>query len=157
MEYARRFKVLVCAPSFNEADLEGARLRDILTQVEAMGYAVTRARDDDDAELVVRTDAAIGCIVVDWGKKGLQGKMAALISLVRKRGLDMTSVFNWVPWCPAMSVPAGLSQDGLPIGMHVTAPPQREDLALRAASAIEKAWPHVWPNDWAPDPNGMRF
>ncbi|MDA4635658.1 amidase family protein, partial [Escherichia coli] len=29
----------------------------------------------------------------------------------RKRGLDMTSVFNWVPWCPALSVPAGLSND----------------------------------------------
>ena len=84
-------------------------------------------------------------------------KYHALTPDGRKRGLDMTSVFNWVPWCPAMSVPAGLSQDGLPIGMHVTAPPQREDLALRAASAIEKAWPHVWPNDWAPDPNGMRF
>ncbi len=58
-----------------------------------------------------------------------------------KRGikhLDITSVFNWVPWCPAMSVPAGLSHDGLPIGMHVTAQPHREDLALRAACAIVK-------------------
>jgi ornithine decarboxylase/arginine decarboxylase len=89
MEYARRFKLLVCAPNFDDSDLEGARLREILTQVEAMGYAVTRARRDDDAELVVRTDAAIGCMIVDWGKKGLQGKAAALISLVRKRGLDL--------------------------------------------------------------------
>jgi len=89
MEYARRFKVLVCAPAFDETDLEGVRLREILTQVEAMGYGVTRARRDDDAELVIRTDSAIGCIIVDWGKKGLQGKSAALISLVRKRGLDI--------------------------------------------------------------------
>jgi ornithine decarboxylase/arginine decarboxylase len=89
MEYARRFKVLVCAPAFDETDLEGARLRQILTEVEGMGYAVLRARRDDDAELVIRTDSAIGCIIVDWGKKGLQGKAAALISLVRKRGLDV--------------------------------------------------------------------
>ncbi|MFC0406668.1 Orn/Lys/Arg family decarboxylase [Roseomonas elaeocarpi] len=89
MEYGRRFKFLVCAPGFDEADLEGARLRQILAEIEGMGYAVTRARRDDDAELVVRTDAAIGCIVVDWGKKGLQGRSAALISLVRKRGLDV--------------------------------------------------------------------
>ncbi|MFC7476061.1 Orn/Lys/Arg decarboxylase N-terminal domain-containing protein [Dankookia sp. GCM10030260] len=89
MEYARRFKLLVCAPAFDESDLEGARLREILTQVEGMGYAVTRARRDDDAELVIRTDSALGCIIVDWGKKGLQGKSAALISLVRKRGLDV--------------------------------------------------------------------
>ncbi|ONG48984.1 amino acid decarboxylase [Pseudoroseomonas deserti] len=89
MEYGRRFKFLVCAPGFDEADLEGARLHQILAEIEGMGYAVTRARRDDDAELVVRTDAAIGCIVVDWGKKGLQGRSAALISLVRKRGLDV--------------------------------------------------------------------
>ncbi|MBE9607028.1 amino acid decarboxylase [Acetobacteraceae bacterium H6797] len=89
MEYGRRFKFLVCAPGFDEADLEGARLRQILAEIEGMGYTVTRARRDDDAELVVRTDAAIGCIVVDWGKKGLQGRSAALISLVRKRGLDV--------------------------------------------------------------------
>lgn len=89
MEYARRFKVLVCAPAFDETDLEGARLRQILSEVEGMGYAVLRARRDDDAELVIRTDSAIGCVIVDWGKKGLQGKAAALISLVRKRGLDV--------------------------------------------------------------------
>jgi ornithine decarboxylase len=89
MEYGRRFKFLVCAPGFEETDLEGARLHEILSEIEGMGYAVLRARRDDDAELVVRTDAAIGCIVVDWGKKGLQGRSAALISLVRKRGLDV--------------------------------------------------------------------
>lgn len=68
----------------------------------------------------------------------------------KKRGLDMTSVFNWVPWCPALSVPAGLSSDGLPIGLHVTAHPQREDIALRVAAAIERFYPHRWPNGWSP-------
>ena len=66
----------------------------------------------------------------------------------RKRGLDMTSVFNWVPWCPALSVPTGLSADGLPIGVHVTAPPYREDLALRAAAAIEAAFDPRVPPGW---------
>jgi Asp-tRNA(Asn)/Glu-tRNA(Gln) amidotransferase A subunit family amidase len=74
----------------------------------------------------------------------------ALTSDGRKRGLDMTSVFNWVPWCPAMSVPAGFSADTLPIGMHITAPPHREDLALKVAKAIELAWPHAWPGGWGP-------
>ena len=89
MEYSRRFKFLVCAPNFDETDLEGARLRQIIHEIEQDGYQVARARRDDDAELVVRTDAAIGCVVVDWGKKGLQGKSAALISLIRKRGLEV--------------------------------------------------------------------
>jgi ornithine decarboxylase/arginine decarboxylase len=89
MEYARRFKFLVCARNFDGTDLEGARLRDILAEIEALGYLTLRAGRDDDAELVIRTDAAIGCVVVDWGRRGLQGRSAALISLVRKRGLDV--------------------------------------------------------------------
>lgn len=68
----------------------------------------------------------------------------------RKHGLDMTSVFNWVPWCPAVSVPAGLSTDGLPIGLHVTARPQREDIALRVAASVEQSYSHIWPPKWKP-------
>jgi Asp-tRNA(Asn)/Glu-tRNA(Gln) amidotransferase A subunit family amidase len=68
----------------------------------------------------------------------------------KKRGLDMTSIFNWVPWCPALSVPAGLSADEMPIGLHVAGPPQREDIVLRVAAAIEKSFPYRWPPEWAP-------
>jgi len=74
----------------------------------------------------------------------------ALTADGRKRGLDMTSVFNWVPWCPALSVPAGLSDDGLPIGLHLCAQPHREDLLMRAAGGIERISPHVWPAGWSP-------
>ena len=89
MEYSRRFKFLICVPAFNESDLEGARLTQILGEIEQDGYGVLRARREEDAELVIRTDAAIGCIIVDWGKKGVAGKSSALIDLVRKRGLDV--------------------------------------------------------------------
>jgi len=68
----------------------------------------------------------------------------------RKRGLDMTSVFNWVPWCPAMSVPAGLSSDALPIGLHILTQPHREDTALRVARALACAYPQSWPPTWKP-------
>ena len=51
-----------------------------------------RARRLDDAEIAVQTDAAIGCMVVDWGKKGLEGKASSLINLMRKRGLEMPIV-----------------------------------------------------------------
>jgi ornithine decarboxylase len=50
---------------------------------------VVRAPRIEDAELAVQTDAAIGCLVVDWGKKGLEGKSASLINLMRRRGLEM--------------------------------------------------------------------
>ncbi len=89
MEYERRFKFLFCAPSFNNADLDWLRLQAIVAEIERLGFSVLVARSTDDAELAIQTDAAIGCMVVDWGKRGMLGKPAGLITLVRKRGLEL--------------------------------------------------------------------
>jgi amidase len=40
---------------------------------------------------------------------------------------------------PAVVVRAGTTPDGLPVGVQVAAPPWREDLALAAASIVERA------------------
>ncbi|MCW2284474.1 ornithine decarboxylase [Rhodoblastus acidophilus] len=89
MDYFRRFNFLLCAPSFDPDELEGTRLDQIVLAVEKSGFEVTRARRVEDAELAIKTDAAIGCMIVDWGKKGMNSKTAGLISYVRKRGLEM--------------------------------------------------------------------
>lgn len=92
MDFSRRFTFLFSAPNFEADDLEGLRVNQIIAAIESMGFQVVRARRVEDAEIVVQTDAAIGCLVVDWGKKGLEGKTASLIDLMRKRGLDMPIV-----------------------------------------------------------------
>jgi ornithine decarboxylase len=88
MDYFKRFNFLFAAPVFDTDDLEGIRFNQIITEIERSGFEVVRARKLEDAEIAVQTDAAIGCMVVDWGKKGLEGKTAALINLMRRRGLD---------------------------------------------------------------------
>ena len=92
MDFFRHLTVLVCAPAFDPDDLEGARVQQIVTAVEKLGFEVIRARRFEDAAIAVQTDAAIGCMVVDWGKRGIDGKAAALINLMRKRGLQMPIV-----------------------------------------------------------------
>jgi ornithine decarboxylase len=92
MDFFRLFSFLVCAPAFDVDDLEGQRLQQIITAIEKLGFSVTRARKIEDAELAVQADAAIGCTVIDWSKKGLEGKTAALINLMRRRGLEMPIV-----------------------------------------------------------------
>src|SRR5580693_3076909 len=92
MDFFRRFTFLVSAPAFDAEDLEGLRLGQITIAIEKLGFQVVRARRIEDAEIAVQTDAAIGCVVVDWGKKGLEGKTAALINLMRRRGLEMPIV-----------------------------------------------------------------
>lgn len=46
-------------------------------------------------------------------------------------------------WNPSVSVPAGLTPDGLPVGLQITVPRHRDDLALRLARIVEQAQP--WP------------
>ncbi|MBV8563947.1 MAG: amino acid decarboxylase [Methylobacteriaceae bacterium] len=92
MDFFRRFNLLVCAPVFEAHDLEGLRVQAIVNEVERLGFQVVRARRIEDAEIAVQTDAAIGCILVDWGKRGLDGKTVALINLMRGRGLEMPVV-----------------------------------------------------------------
>jgi ornithine decarboxylase len=92
MDFFRLFTFLVCAPAFDADDLEGQRLHQIIVAIEKLGFSVTRARRIEDAELAVQADAAIGCTIVDWSKKGLEGKTAALINLMRRRGLEMPIV-----------------------------------------------------------------
>lgn len=92
MDFFRRFTFLFCAPAFDTDDLEGHRLAEITAAIDRMGFQVVRARRIEDAEIAVQTDAAVGCMVVDWGKKGLEGKAVALINLMRRRGLEMPIV-----------------------------------------------------------------
>lgn len=46
-------------------------------------------------------------------------------------------------WNPSISVPAGLTPDGLPVGLQITVPRHRDDLALRLARILEQT--HPWP------------
>src|SRR5690349_12589283 len=92
MDFFRRFTFLFCAPAFDADELEGHRLDEITHAIGRMGFQVIQARRIEDAEIAVQTDAAIGCMVVDWGKKGLEGKTAALINLMRRRGLELPIV-----------------------------------------------------------------
>ena len=89
MNFFQRFTFLFSAPMFDADDLEGLRVNQIIAAIERMGFQVIKARRLEDAEIAVQTDAAIGCMVVDWGKKGLEGKAASLINLMRRRGLEM--------------------------------------------------------------------
>jgi ornithine decarboxylase/arginine decarboxylase len=92
MNFSQRFTFLFSAPTFESEDLEGMRVQQIVAAIQKLGFQVIRAPRIEDAEMAVQTDAAIGCLVVDWGKKGLEGKAASLINLMRRRGLEMPIV-----------------------------------------------------------------
>lgn len=60
-----------------------------------------------------------------------------------------TIPFTW-SWHPAATVRTGLSRRGLPVGLQIVGPRQRDDLVLRAALAFERErpWHPHWPITW---------
>jgi Asp-tRNA(Asn)/Glu-tRNA(Gln) amidotransferase A subunit family amidase len=59
----------------------------------------------------------------------------------RYLGLDMTTQFNFLSPCPALSVPAGWTEEGLPVGLQVVAHRHRDDVALRIGAILESVRP----------------
>ncbi|MEZ4229669.1 MAG: amidase [Polyangiaceae bacterium] len=59
---------------------------------------------------------------------------------------SFTIPFN-LSWNPAASVRAGLSDAGLPVGLQIVGPLQRDELVLEAAQAFQRArpWHPQWP------------
>jgi amidase/aspartyl-tRNA(Asn)/glutamyl-tRNA(Gln) amidotransferase subunit A len=60
----------------------------------------------------------------------------------RFRGFEMTSPFSLMPQCPAISLPSGLSTDGLPTGVQLIGRRFADIDLLRLAAAYESA--HEW-------------
>jgi Asp-tRNA(Asn)/Glu-tRNA(Gln) amidotransferase A subunit family amidase len=56
-------------------------------------------------------------------------------------GLDMTGQFNLFAPCPALSVPAGWTEGGLPVGLQIVGRRFRDDTVLTIGKALEGARP----------------
>ena len=70
-------------------------------------------------------------------------------------GKDVSPGQGWTPFTyimnltgqPAISVPAGWTRTGLPVGLQICGPHLGDEMVLRAAAAFESAapWAHLWP------------
>ena len=54
----------------------------------------------------------------------------------RFHGMDLTAVFNLVAPCPALSVPAGFNQEGLPVGLSLVGARGNDALLVATAHAL---------------------
>lgn len=81
--------------------------------------------------------AAEGPMPTEIGGRACHGGHAALLTM-------LANVVN----LPSITVPAGVTADGLPIGLMITAPRHREDICMRLARIWEQTNP--WPRHAPP-------
>jgi Asp-tRNA(Asn)/Glu-tRNA(Gln) amidotransferase A subunit family amidase len=69
----------------------------------------------------------------------------------RFKGLDMTCPFNMVSPCPAISLPIGLTPQGLPVGLQIVGRRHADEQVLGMALGVERALPAAGiPRRWPP-------
>ena len=56
----------------------------------------------------------------------------------------MTTIPANLAGVPAMSLPSGLSDDGLPVGFQILAPQRADDRLYRAGAVLEAALEEGW-------------
>jgi len=91
------------------------------------------ARVFDDVDVLVTPTTPIPAPTIAELKANPDALRPAELKLLRN-----TRPFN-VWGLPAISIPCGFTQSGLPIGLQIAGPHWREDLVLRLAHAYEQA------------------
>jgi len=133
----------------HEARMDGAVLR-LIARGNAMSAVEVKRLDIERTSLwrrvarVLATHDAILCPTMATGP--IPASRAGRAREARQHdgrlhSPDMTSVFNLIAPCPALSVPCGWDADGMPVGMQIVGRRWREDTVLRIGRAVEVALP----------------
>lgn len=138
------------AAFFGEA-LESHRPRmdpivvDLIERGRAMGAADYKRIEifrsalwRDLAGVLARYDALLcpTCAVTAPPATADDNAYAADLPDGRLAGLDMTAPFNLLPQCPALSVPAGFSPEGMPVGLQIVGQRFADEDVLSMGGAI---------------------
>ncbi|MBU6396629.1 MAG: amino acid decarboxylase [Rhodospirillales bacterium] len=89
MRFETMFRFLTAVDMAGMSVTEKRHLNGIMTALTAREISVTPAADLTDAMQAVAADAAIGCVLVEWGASAAFGDVEDFISQVRGRGLEM--------------------------------------------------------------------
>ncbi|MCC7347355.1 MAG: amidase [Variibacter sp.] len=120
----------------------GLTLVDYVKAVAAKQAVVDRlSRFFDKFDLLLTPAVAVPAFPL-----GLVDPVSVAGRPVAHLGWSLSYLFNWSGQ-PAISVPAGTSREGLPVGLQIVGRRLDDATVLRAAAAFEAArpWSHLWP------------
>ena len=137
MLYDRMFQFLFCSPTLEANGPVGQRLQQIMDQVERLGFGLIKASSIEAGELAVRTDAAIGCIVLEWGPDEPLADVNRFISFLRGRGLEIP-VFILVRRHTLEEIPVSILSEAGVSGYVFLAEDTPEFIARNLVSHLEQ-------------------
>lgn len=89
MRFETMFRFLFAVETADRSMTEKRHLDGITEAIVARNFSITFTSDLADAMEAVTADAAIGCILVEWGASAAFGEVEDFIGWVRDRGLEM--------------------------------------------------------------------
>ncbi|AKJ70353.2 amino acid decarboxylase [Pandoraea thiooxydans] len=107
MRYEQMFGFLFCCSMPVPSTLPSQRLRHIVVELERLGFATALAASTDEARSTIRSDASIGCMIVEWSLSESEAEVETLVRFIRERGLDMP-IFILVERHRLEEVPVGV-------------------------------------------------
>ncbi len=89
MRFELMFRFLLAVDSSQLSGTEKRHLDGTMSALAARGIAITQAQNLGDAMAAIAADAAIGCVLAEWGAGPAFGDVETFIEQVRQRGLEM--------------------------------------------------------------------
>ncbi|HYP62377.1 MAG TPA: Orn/Lys/Arg decarboxylase N-terminal domain-containing protein [Acidocella sp.] len=89
MRFETMFRFLIAVEAAQMSGTERRHLDGITEALTERGITLTQAADLADAAQAVQADAAIGCILMEWGASPAFGDVGGFIAFLRGRGLEM--------------------------------------------------------------------
>ncbi|MGI4900935.1 MAG: Orn/Lys/Arg decarboxylase N-terminal domain-containing protein, partial [Janthinobacterium lividum] len=89
MLYDQMFGVLFCYACPLPPALPSARLQRLVDEIAHLGYATTLTVTPEAASSAIRSEAAIGCVIVEWSLTESEQDVEGFVRFIRERGLDV--------------------------------------------------------------------
>lgn len=89
MSYDQMFGFLFCCAMPQPPTLSSLRLQRIVDALGQAGHATAIVATTEQARCAIRSDASIGCVIVEWSLTESEDEVEAFVQFVRERGLDV--------------------------------------------------------------------
>ncbi len=107
MSMESRFRVLLCSELIHANTPEATHLHAITDALADYDITVTEVSDIEDAKTAIKADAAIGCLLLEWGDEPWQTETSAFIKHARIRGVE-APIFILVHRIELAEIPASV-------------------------------------------------